>query len=53
MKRKVASGDSFAGGDGLSVGEVFQVQGPSEFAPPPLQDERQLVLVERTVFVGE
>jgi hypothetical protein len=50
---EVAAGDAADGGDGLGVGEVGQVQGQAELAPVAAQDERELVVAERPVLVGE
>ncbi len=50
---EVAAGDAADGGDGLGVGEVGQVQGEAELASVAAQDERELVVAERPVLVGE
>lgn len=50
---EVAASDAGDCGDGLSVGEVFEVERLTEVSPMPLQNEVQFVLAEGSVLVCE
>lgn len=50
---EVAAGDAADGGDGLGVGEVGEVQGEAEAFPVAGEDEREFIIAEGPVLVGE
>lgn len=50
---KVAAGDAFDDGDGLSIGEVIGIECATEMFPLTVEDEEELFSGEGSVVVGE